>query len=69
MSRQHYTEDVPAIPLFNRTETYASVAGMEGFAPTEGEEYFTYNVGEWAIPGSDTVVLGFTQEPATLLLG
>jgi ABC-type transport system substrate-binding protein len=61
-----YTEDVPAIPLFNRTETYAAVAGMEGFAPTEGEEYFTWNVGDWAIPGSDTVVLGFTQEPATL---
>ena len=61
-----YTEDVPAVPLFNRTETYASVAGLEGFAPTEGEEYFTYNTGEWALPGSDTVVLGFTQEPATL---
>jgi ABC-type transport system substrate-binding protein len=61
-----YTEDVPAIPLFNRTETFASVAALEGFAPTEGEEYFTYNVGEWELPGSDTVVLGFTQEPATL---
>jgi ABC-type transport system substrate-binding protein len=61
-----YTEDVPAIPLFNRTETYAAVADLEGFAPTEGEEYFTWNVGEWARPGQDTIVLGFTQEPATL---
>jgi ABC-type transport system substrate-binding protein len=58
-----YTEDVPAIPLFNRTETYAAAADLEGFAPTTGEEYFTYNAGEWARPGQDTLVLGFTQEP------
>jgi ABC-type transport system substrate-binding protein len=61
-----YTEDVPAIPLFNRAEFLASTAGMEGFAPTSGEEYYTYNAGEWALPGTDTIVLGLTQEPATL---
>ncbi len=32
--QQAYTEDVPAIPLFNRTETYATSAALEGFAPT-----------------------------------
>jgi ABC-type transport system substrate-binding protein len=61
-----YTADVPALPLFNRTESYAAAADLEGFAPTTGEEYFTYNTGEWARPGQDTIVLGFTQEPATL---
>jgi ABC-type transport system substrate-binding protein len=61
-----YTEDVPAIPLFNRTETFASAAALEGFKPVTGEEYYTYNAGDWALPGSDTVVLGLTQEPATL---
>jgi ABC-type transport system substrate-binding protein len=25
-----------------------------------------YNIGEWEVPGSDTVVIGFTQEPASL---
>ena len=64
--QQAYTEDVPAIPLFNRAETFASTAALEGFKPVTGEEYYTYNAGEWALPGSDTVVLGLTQEPATL---
>jgi peptide/nickel transport system substrate-binding protein len=61
-----YTEDVPAIPLFNRTETFAANAKLEGFAPTEGEEYYSYNAGDWVLPGSDTVIVGYTQEPATL---
>ncbi len=61
-----YTEDVPAIPLFNRAETFASTAALEGFAPTSGEEYYTYNAGEWVLPGNDTVVMSLTQEPATL---
>lgn len=64
--QQEYTKDVPAIPVFNRTETFSAVADLEGFAPTSGEEYYTYNVEEWARPGKDTIVLGLTQEPATL---
>jgi ABC-type transport system substrate-binding protein len=61
-----YTKDVPAIPLFNRTETFAAVAGLTGFAPTAGEEYYTYNIQDWEIPGQDTLVIGYTQEPASL---
>jgi ABC-type transport system substrate-binding protein len=64
--QQAYTEDVPAVPLFNRTETFSTRADLTGFAPTPGEEYYTYNTGEWAVEGSDTIVIGFTQEPATL---
>jgi ABC-type transport system substrate-binding protein len=64
--QQAYTEDVPAIPLFNRTETFSARADMTGFAPTPGEEYWDYNAGEWEIPGSDTIVIGLTQEPASL---
>jgi len=66
ITQKDFTADVPSIPLFNRTETFASTADMEGFTPTTGEEYYTYNAGEWARPGQDTVVLGFTQEPASL---
>ncbi len=61
-----YTKDIPTIPLFNRSETFATVPDMKGFAPTPGQEYYLYNVGEWEVPGRDTIVLGFTQEPASL---
>lgn len=64
--QQEYTKDVPAIPLFNRTETFSTRADFVGFAPTPGEEYWTYNSADWEVPGSDTIVLGFTQEPASL---
>jgi ABC-type transport system substrate-binding protein len=64
--QQAYTEDVPAIPLFNRTETFSTRADLVGFAPTPGEEYYLYNIGEWEVPGQDTIVVGFTQEPASL---
>ena len=64
--QQEYTKDVPAIPIFNRTETFSADAALTGFAPTPGEEYYNYNIDEWAIPGEDTLVIGFTQEPASL---
>ncbi len=64
--QQEYTKDVPAIPLFNRTETFSYASDLVGFNPIEGEEYYTYNVYEWEKAGSDTIVIGFTQEPATL---
>lgn len=61
-----FTKDVPSIPLFNRTETLATTAGLTGFAPTPGEPYYTYNVYDWELAGSDTIVMGFPQEPASL---
>jgi ABC-type transport system substrate-binding protein len=64
--QQEFAKDVPSIPLFNRTETFAYAADLTGFAPTPGQEYYNYNVHEWARPGQDTVILGFTQEPASL---
>lgn len=64
--QQEYTKDVPTIPLFNRTETFAAAAELSGFAPTPGQEYYIYNVADWEIAGRDTIVIGFTQEPASL---
>lgn len=66
--QQEFTKDVPSIPLFNRTETFATSADLTGFAPAPGQEYYNYNVQEWKKEGSDTVVLGFTQEPASLFV-
>jgi ABC-type transport system substrate-binding protein len=64
--QQEFTKDVPSIPLFNRTETFAAAADLTGFQPMPGQEYYNYNVEEWAKEGSDTIVIGFTQEPASL---
>ena len=64
--QQEFTKDIPSIPLFNRTDTYAFNANLAGFAPTPGESYYNYNVADWEIPGVDTLVVGFTQEPASL---
>ncbi len=64
--QDEFTKDVPSIPLFNRTDTFASAADMAGFAPTPGQEYYMYNAGDWERPGQDTIILGFTQEPASL---
>ena len=64
--QQEFAKDVPSIPLFNRTETFAAAADLAGFAPIPGQEYWNYNVGEWEKAGTDTIVLGWTQEPASL---
>jgi ABC-type transport system substrate-binding protein len=63
-----FTKDLPTIPLFNRTETHAVNAALEGYNPRPGEPYYTYNVYDWEIPGSDTIVMGFPQEPASLFV-
>jgi len=64
--QQEYSKDVPAIPLFNRTNTYAFNPKLTGFKQASGNQYWTWNVGEWAIEGKDTIVIGLTQEPSTL---
>ena len=64
--QQEFAKDVPSIPLFNRTETFAYAADLTGFAPIPGQEYYNYNIQEWARPGQDTIIIGFTQEPASL---
>jgi ABC-type transport system substrate-binding protein len=64
--QQAYTEDVPALPLFNRIEAFSVAADLTGFDPRPGEPYYTYNAATWTKAGSDTIVLGLTQEPASM---
>jgi len=64
--QQEFTKDIPTIPLFNRTETFSAAADLSGFEPVPGQEYWNYNVEDWEKAGNDTIVLGFTQEPASL---
>ncbi len=64
--QQEYTKDIPTIPLFNRTNTYAIAKDFQNFGATPGTSYYMWNSYDWEIPGKDTIVLGFTQEPASL---
>jgi ABC-type transport system substrate-binding protein len=66
--QQEFTKDLPSLPLFNRTETYAFSPNLAGFVPPNGTGSYTFDSYKWEIPGNDTIVLGFVQEPASLFL-
>lgn len=63
--QQEFTKDMVSLPLFNRTEAAAAANRVQGFAPNP-TDYYTNNIGDWTVTDGDTVVLGFTQEPASL---
>ena len=64
--QQEFAKDMPSLPLFNRVEVLATNKDLTGFAPAPGEPFPSYNIHEWELPGQDTLVLGYTQEPASL---
>ncbi len=64
--QKEFTKDMVSLPLFNRTDTYAINASLSGFEPVPGQTFVTYNADQWEIPGKDTIIFGFTQEPASL---
>ena len=65
--QQEFTKDMVSIPLFNRASYYAYNSAFTGLSIAPGDQdYYTWNPEDWAIPGKDTIVLGFTQEPSTL---
>lgn len=66
ITQQEFAKDMISLPLFNRVEVLASNKDLAGFAPAPGEPYASYNIHEWEIPGRDTIVLGYSQEPASL---
>ena len=63
--QQEFSKDMVSLPLFNRVEAAAANVKLVNFKPNP-TEYYTYNIEEWELPGKDTTVLGFTQEPASL---
>ncbi len=64
--QQEFTKDMVSLPIYNHLEIFAANPNLQGFNPLVGDEYMTYNIAEWEIPGKDTIVLGFTQEPASM---
>ena len=63
--QEEFTKDMVSLPLFNRLEAAAANKDLKNFKPNP-TEYYTWNAEEWELAGKDTVVLAFTQEPASL---
>ncbi|NJP06291.1 MAG: peptide ABC transporter substrate-binding protein, partial [Chloroflexaceae bacterium] len=64
--QQEFTKDMVSLPLFNRLETEAASNNLVGFQPNP-TEYYAANIHEWDMADdTDTVVIGFSQEPTTL---
>jgi ABC-type transport system substrate-binding protein len=64
--QQEFTKDMVSLPLFNRLEGEAANLNLQNFR-SNPTEYVTANAREWAMAdGADQMVMGFTQEPASL---
>lgn len=61
-----FANDMVSLPLFQRAEAEAWSLNLEGMR-TSGTEYATASAAEWSlVDGGDTVVIGFSQEPASM---
>ncbi|MCS6842148.1 MAG: ABC transporter substrate-binding protein [Roseiflexus sp.] len=61
-----FTKDMVSLPLFQRLEAYAWNKALTGLKP-DPTEYITANAHEWGrTDNGDTIILGFTQEPASM---
>lgn len=65
--QEEFAKDMISLPVFARVEHIAHSANLKGPDPAPGEPYVVNNVHEWELTdGGDTLILGYTQEPATL---
>ncbi len=66
--QQEFSKDMVSLPLFNKFEAAATSNNLSNFEADVSEASYLTNVHEWELTdGGDTVILGFSQEPATLL--
>jgi ABC-type transport system substrate-binding protein len=63
--QEQFSADMISLPMFNRLEAAAASNRLVNFRP-DPTEYYTANADEWEVTDGDTVVIGFTQEPAGL---
>jgi ABC-type transport system substrate-binding protein len=64
--QQHFAEDMISLPLFQRAEAEAWSLSLEGLRVDE-TEYGSASAAQWTLAdGGDTIVLGYTQEPASM---
>jgi ABC-type transport system substrate-binding protein len=63
--QQEFSKDMISLPLFQRSESAGINKDFKGFR-ADTTEYYTAAVADWELPGKDTVVMAFTQEPASM---
>jgi ABC-type transport system substrate-binding protein len=66
IAQQEFAKDMVSIPMFNRLEAEAASTNLVNWSP-DPTDYITRNAYEWELAdGGDTLVIGFSQEPATM---
>jgi len=64
--QEEFAKDMVSLPLFQRAEAEAWSLNLEGLV-TNPTEYGTASAAGWTLAdGGDTIVLGFSQEPASM---
>jgi len=64
--QKEFSKDMVSLPLFNRLEAEAWSVNLEGLK-VDPTEYGTARIANWKMKdGSDTVIIGFSQEPASM---
>lgn len=64
--QEEFAKDMVSLPLFQRAEAEAWDPNLQGIR-TSPTEYATASAAEWTLAdGGDTIVIGFTQEPASM---
>ncbi len=64
--QEEFVKDMVSLPVFNRLEGEGWSLNLEGLK-VDPTEYTTANVDKWSLKdGGDTVVAGFSQEPASM---
>jgi hypothetical protein len=64
--QKHFSADMVSLPLFQRAEAEAWSTNLLNFR-SDPTEYSSANAGEWELAdGGDTMVIGFSQEPASM---
>ncbi|MEZ4734120.1 MAG: ABC transporter substrate-binding protein [Caldilineaceae bacterium] len=64
--QEEFANDMVSLPLFQRAEAEAWSLNLEGLV-VDPTEYGTASAASWSLAdGGDTIVLGFSQEPASM---
>jgi ABC-type transport system substrate-binding protein len=64
--QEEFAKDMVSLPLFQRAEAEAWSINLEGLVVNE-TEYATASAANWSLAdGGDTMVMGFSQEPASM---
>lgn len=64
--QEEFAKDMVSLPLFQRAEAEGWSTNLQGIV-TDPTEYATASAAGWTLAdGGDTIVIGFTQEPASM---